>query len=498
MGEGLEEGVPALVEGPVEDGDEVELLVAGEGPRLHLRREAGGLDGAGDHGELRGLHAAADEGLAVELARHPDPVEAVQPLDEDRGEAVGLEHCPRDVDACQRRGSLETGQGVGNEEIRLRPDRERAGDDGLPRLGSEPRLLAPGGGRDSERFAGSDQREHELAPLVGVAARIQERAMPEERHARGAVAHNRPAGGSEPAFRPCLQYLTHELEDLADRTGDRLRAIGFAPLPATVPELGPLGEAIEGGEDREHEAVHAVAKALALIVVGRQVAGEVSEHRLPGGSGALFIQAFGFTARIAVHLLQVVGQVVVGVVGDGELRIAARLEIGSPALDRNTGMEVGVVAEATFLQELRSRVAGAPAAVLNPFTREEVAERYTKRLELPAPLGNQAAELLSQPRRHPLVGVQDEDPVARGVVYREIAGGVEPLLAGCGQHAVSVTTRDLDGPIVALVVDDDDLIREAPQRLEGSFEPSLLVSGQDAGGDPDFLLRHGCSPRGGA
>jgi len=88
-------------------------------------------------------------------------------------------------------------------------------------------------------------------------------------------------------------------------------------------------------------------------------------------------------------------------------------------------MEALVVAEAAFLQELGPGVAGPPAAVLHPLATEVVLERDQERLEAVPLLPHQAAQLRSQPRGHPLVGIQIEDPAAGGVLDRQVAGGVE-------------------------------------------------------------------------
>jgi len=108
----------------------------------------------------------------------------------------------------------------------------------------------------------------------------------------------------------------HEVEHLAQVGGDGVTARPRALLAAEVPELGARGEAVEGGHERQHEAVHAVEVGAAALVVDLPVLHEVGKLGLPGVALAVGEQALRLAVGVAVQLFQVVMQVVIGMVSD--------------------------------------------------------------------------------------------------------------------------------------------------------------------------------------
>ncbi len=176
-GEGVEEDVPAFVEGPVEDGEDLGLLVAGERPRFGSRAAIQlPVDGCGDDRYLLRVDAAADEGLAVELAGHPDAVEEPDVLNELRGQAVGFEHRPRDVETGLRRGTEEAREVLGDQDLGRLGLRYAAGfEQGADRWRETGIAVAPCEGDDSDLLVRLDEREGGLAGVVGVAAGAEHR-----------------------------------------------------------------------------------------------------------------------------------------------------------------------------------------------------------------------------------------------------------------------------------------------------------------------------------
>jgi hypothetical protein len=104
----------------------------------------------------------------------------------------------------------------------------------------------------------------------------------------------------------------------------------------------------------------------------------------------------------------------------------------------------------------------------------------------------QRPDFVGQRRGHPFVGVQGQDPVVR-----RDRGGVVLLRAeprpGSDLDPIGVPTRDRDGVVGALGVDDDDLVRPAHRR-QRRLDIRRFVPGDDRNGQ----LRHGgqCTIRG--
>src|SRR5439155_599505 len=84
------------------------------------------------------------------------------------------------------------------------------------------------------------------------------------------------------------------------------------------------------------------------------------------------------------------------------------------------------------LEQLRPLVAGPPAAVLHPLPAEVMFEGEADRLELVAPLANQALDDRRERRRDALVGIEREQPTGLGGLGSEVARGIEGLGASAG------------------------------------------------------------------
>ena len=78
-------------------------------------------------------------------------------------------------------------------------------------------------------------------------------------------------------------------------------------------------------------------------------------------------------------------------------------------------------------------------------------------------------------RGNRLVGVERQDPVAGRLRDAEVAGGAEVVLPRKVKEPGPERARDLDGPVRAAGVDDDEIIPEAAHRLEATAEVRLLV-----------------------
>ena len=80
----------------------------------------------------------------------------------------------------------------------------------------------------------------------------------------------------------------------------------------------------------------------------------------------------------------------------------------------------------------------------------------------------------------PLVGVEDEHPVAAGVVEGQVARRREVVVPRALEEQRPGLAGHLPGPIGGAGVHDHELVRHAPHRGEAAGEPGLLVPGDEA------------------
>jgi len=107
-------------------------------------------------------------------------------------------------------------------------------------------------------------------------------------------------------------------------------------------------------------------------------------------------------------------------------------------------------------------------------------------------VGQHLLELHRADRLEALVGVEDQHPVAAGLVQRRVAGGGEVVAPGDVDHAGAVALGDQTGVVLGSGVGDDDLVDDRQRRLDGLADPGLLVARDDAqsGGLSLHMLPH--------
>ncbi|MNT28500.1 hypothetical protein D3C72_1641910 [compost metagenome] len=94
-----------------------------------------------------------------------------------------------------------------------------------------------------------------------------------------------------------------------------------------------------------------------------------------------------------------------------------------------------------------------------------------------------APDLVGQGLGHPLVGVDEQDPVAGGGVHADVLVQVEVLaLVGVHDHMRRVAPGHLGGLVDRLVVDHHDLVGER-QALQASGDAGGLVVGDHDGAE---------------
>src|SRR5690349_10002567 len=108
-----------------------------------------------------------------------------------------------------------------------------------------------------------------------------------------------------------------------------------------------LSQSVDAGEESVEQAVRTVAIGSALVVVGAHVSYHLRKHRLPGKRLTILETVLGFGVGVAVHLLQVVAEAVVGVVQQGGIGIGR--QEGNLSIHLCALMGTGIVEELAVL-----------------------------------------------------------------------------------------------------------------------------------------------------
>jgi len=202
------------------------------------------------------------------------------------------------------------------------PGPDRLGEQGLHPLGririQDHPLGAPGQRLSGDRHLCFLQTEHELPALFAVAAGIVERPRPEQPGGLVFAHPDRRRLGQ----RPLPDYLQRVLQHLLDAAGNLLLVFfELAGMVATLIQLGMLLETVEPAEEAVEEAVDAVPAGAALVVVGPEIVHEVPHRLMPVVPPALTVHRLCFAVGVAVQFHEVVGEAVVGVMENRQLRV---------------------------------------------------------------------------------------------------------------------------------------------------------------------------------
>ena len=204
--------------------------------------------------------------------------------------------------------------------------------------------------------------------------------------------------------------------------------------------------------------MHAVFMGAQLIEVNLPVVDEGSEHHLPGVRNPVGVHVVRLFVRIAVDLGQIEGEGGKRVMIDREIRVIGRKVQYAPG-DLRAGMQPRAVLERSFLEQLRSLIAGPPGAAAHPFAVVVVLEGQADPLKLRASLPNQTRQRRPETGRNALVGIEVENPVVLDILDRQVSQGIEVIAVRRGQHQIGISACNCGGFVVALIVDDDDPIR---------------------------------------
>ena len=99
-------------------------------------------------------------------------------------------------------------------------------------------------------------------------------------------------------------------------------------------------------------------------------------------------------------------------------------------------------------------------------------------------LADRVADRERGARREPLVAVEDQDPVAGGVLERHVARGGEIILPRKLDHARVVGARHILGLVARAGVDHHDLVDGGARGTQTIAEVALLVARDHAERDP--------------
>ena len=125
-------------------------------------------------------------------------------------------------------------------------------------------------------------------------------------------------------------------------------------------------------------------------------------------------------------------------------------------------------------------VIGVPAQMPDPAAAEVVFPGHPVAVQ--GAVGfDHGQDFLLQGRRHPLIRVQAEDPLAPGLVQGKILGAAKTLPGG-GQHPVGIGPGQLHGAVGAARVHHHDFVGKAHRR-QAFADIGLLVQGDDDDGE---------------
>ena len=122
---------------------------------------------------------------------------------------------------------------------------------------------------------------------------------------------------------------------------------------------------------------------------------------------------------------------------------------------------------------------GAPQPVFEEWRRadERVQEDAERGLSRPAELSGDASAIS---RAKPLVSVEVEDPLAPGLLQRQVASLGEVAAPRMGDHPGSELTCKLDRAVGGARIHDDHLVDHARDRAQAVAQIALLVADDES------------------